>query len=356
MAPRIQIPILILTGFLGSGKTSLLAKWLRAPVFEGAMVVVNELGEVGLDDRLVQHSSDAPLLLENGCACCEAAEDLNATLERLFWQRLQRQIPKFNWVLIETTGIADPALLLASLRGHQLVNERYGVRGVATTFDARRGPAHLDAHEECRNQLRAASTIILTKTDIASAGEQAAAVEAIKSLRPDAAIIASAQSSVTAQQLIAAIDGLPAPQPPGEHGHDRHRHQHDHRHDDDHAHHHAGEFTTAFAPLPDPVAWDRLAPALAAILASHGDDLLRLKGTARTGANGGAEVVQAITGEPFERTALEQRPGAKPVRTGLTIIARRTPAQDIAADLLKRLGLSEALPAAAQAQGAAAHA
>ncbi len=75
MVQRARIPILLLTGFLGSGKTSLLTKWLRAPEFSGSMVIVNELGEVGLDDRLVQFSSEAPVLLENGCACCEAAED-----------------------------------------------------------------------------------------------------------------------------------------------------------------------------------------------------------------------------------------------------------------------------------------
>ncbi|HEY8580453.1 MAG TPA: GTP-binding protein, partial [Beijerinckiaceae bacterium] len=120
MAPRTRVPVLLLTGFLGSGKTSLLARWLRAPEFAGAMVIVNELGEVGLDDRLVATSSDAPLLLDNGCACCTANEDLVATLEKLFWDRLQRVIPKFDWVLIETTGIADPAPILASLEAHDL--------------------------------------------------------------------------------------------------------------------------------------------------------------------------------------------------------------------------------------------
>ncbi|MBM3609357.1 MAG: GTP-binding protein, partial [Alphaproteobacteria bacterium] len=92
MAARSVIPVIILTGFLGSGKTTLLANWIRAPQFAQAMVIVNELGEVGLDAHLMQTSSEMPVLLENGCACCTGAEDLNATLERLFWDRLQRRI------------------------------------------------------------------------------------------------------------------------------------------------------------------------------------------------------------------------------------------------------------------------
>jgi len=356
MAQRIQIPVLILTGFLGSGKTSLLSQWLRAPEFEGAMVVVNELGEVGLDDRLVQHSSDVPLLLENGCACCEAAEDLNATLERLFWQRLHRQIPRFNWVLIETTGIADPGPLLASLRGHELVNERYRVQGVITTFDARRGPGHLEAHGECTSQVKCADAIILTKTDIASAAEQAASVEAIKSLRPDAEIIGSARSNVSAAQIIAALARVPEGRPlqavighdhdqEQDHGsHHNHNHNHDHAHD--HRHHHASDYTTAFAPLPIALDWAKLEPALSDILDVHGTRLLRLKGTARTGDNGAVEAIQAVAGEAFERSPLIERPGDKPVRTGLTIIARGKPADAIAADLLNRLGLPAGEPSA----------
>lgn len=348
MAQRIQIPILILTGFLGSGKTSLLSQWLRAPEFDGAMAIINELGEVGLDNRLVQHSSDVPLLLENGCACCEAAEDLNATLERLFWQRLHRQIPKFNWVLIETTGIAEPAQLIASLKGHELINERYVVRGVVTTFDARRGPAHLSAHDECRGQIRVADAIILTKTDIASQDEQARALETVRKIRPGADILLSARGNLSADALLTAIDTLPAAQVQ-----DAPR-THDHTHD--HGHKHADEYTTAFAPLPARIEWSALGPALQGLLETHGDDLLRLKGTAFTGLNGSMEVIQAIAGEPFERTALALTQDAKPVLAGLTVIARHTPAQDIAADLLRRLGLPDIVLPVLNTEGAASHA
>lgn len=366
MAQRIQVPILILTGFLGSGKTSLLSRWLRAPEFSGAMVVVNELGEVGLDDRLVQHSSDVPLLLENGCACCEAAEDLNATLERLFMQRLHRVIPKFNWLLIETTGIADPVPLVASLNGSDLIRERYRIAGIVTTVDARRGPAHISAHAECRSQLAAADLAILTKTDIAGPGEQAAARGAIASVNPALPVTASSRSDLAAGSLLAALDRAAHATgsregASGAAGHSHGIHEHDgeggyaHDHSGDHGHshthaHHLGDVTTAFVALSAPLAWGRLAPVLEEVLATWPQDLLRLKGTARTGPGGAIEVIQAIAGEDMQREPFAGNAGApdrgKPVPAGLTLIARHTPANAIAATILARLGL----PAGEQAQ------
>ncbi|MDH7797026.1 MULTISPECIES: GTP-binding protein [unclassified Beijerinckia] len=334
MAQRIKVPILILTGFLGSGKTSLLAQWLRAPEFSGAMVIVNELGEVGLDDRLVETSSDAPLLLENGCACCAASEDLNATLERLFWQRLHREIAPFSWVLIETTGIADPQPIIASLQSHALIAERYDVAGVVTTFDARRGPAQLLRHPECESQLAHAGAIVLTKTDIATVQEMERARAAIRSVRPQAAILASGGASAPAAAIVAALGNALA------HGHvctpachDGH-HDHDHH---DHAHH-SNDVTSAFAPLFGPIAYEALADALQATLARHEAAILRVKGTARSGAEGAIEILQTMPGEAIARSALGARTDDRPV--GMTFIAQGAPASAIATDFLARLGLT----------------
>lgn len=337
MARRVQIPILILTGFLGSGKTSLLSRWLRAPEFEDAMVVINELGEVGLDNRLVQHSSEVPLLLENGCACCEAAEDLNATLERLFWQRLHRVIPKFNWVLIETTGIADPALLAASLAGHELISERYRLAGIITTFDAKRGPAQMEAHGECRSQLRMADTVLVTKTDIASEPEVAAAQTAVQALRPDVGLLFSAQGDLSAADLLRALENT------GNGSTDNKDLAQNQRHPDSAHHHHAHDYETAFAPLPDAVDWDSLAAVLEGVTKDYSGSLLRLKGTARTGTEGSLDVIQAVAGERLDRQALEADAvpfplhQGKDVATGLTVITKGGNAEKIAADILARL-------------------
>lgn len=345
MAQRTRVPILILTGFLGSGKTSLLSKWLRAPEFAGAMVIVNELGEVGLDDRLVQTSSEAPLLLENGCACCTASEDLNATLERLFWDRLHRTIPPFSWVLIETTGIADPQPIITSLQAHELIAERYEIAGVVTTFDARRSPAQLIRHPECVSQIVSADAIVLTKTDIATDAEMQAASIAIHELRPSAHIMPSAKGDLPAAMIVAAVqDADRAEHVCTDECHD-HTHHHDH-HEGHHVHaHHSDHVTSAFAPLPAPIAFETLAAALQATLAAYAASILRVKGTARCGPDGAIEVVQTMPGEPIERQAFVPDTQDAKMRIGMTFIVQETAADIVAGDFASRLGFSMSVPA-----------
>lgn len=341
MVKRKRIPVLLLTGFLGSGKTSLLARWLRAPEFEGAMVIVNELGEVGLDDRLVATSNDIPLLLDNGCACCTANEDLISTLEKLFWDRLQRVIPQFNWVLIETTGIADPAPILASIRANDLISERYEVAGVVTTFDARRGPSQLEKHGESLSQAMGADVIILTKCDIATSAELDAARAAVRHVRPNVRLIESAAADAPASALLAALN-LEIGNKNGRPGAHEHAHEfleptdrgHEHHHAHGHAHHSAtpddGGVSAYFLPLPEAISPHVLDAALAALDATFGDALLRCKG-ALVAADGIVDIVQAEPGRPVERTPYKlAKTEAESIRLGLTLIARHTPAEAIA--------------------------
>ena len=371
MAPRTSVPILLLTGFLGSGKTSLLARWLREPEFAGAMVIVNELGEVGLDDRLVETSSEAPLLLENGCACCAASEDLAATLERLFFDRLHRVIPKFSWVLIETTGVAEPQPIIDLIAGNSLVAERYHLEAVVTCFDARRGPMLLATQPECRKQIEAASSVVITKTDLVDDADLAFARAAVEQLRPDVRVLLSGRGALTqtltlpspasgrgALPVVETVlpplpqagegwgEGLPAAALLAElahakaapacaldhvHGPDcSHEHYH-HDHDHGHAHAHLADVSTAFAPL-DAIAREALEGAIALVLAEFGDDLLRVKGIVRLLGEPELQVVQAEAGLPVEFTALPTRAGDEPA-TGMTLIARGQPARDMAAAL-----------------------
>jgi G3E family GTPase len=316
LVQRNRIPILLLTGFLGSGKTSLLSKWLRAPEFAGSMVIVNELGAVGLDDRLVQFSSEAPVLLENGCACCEAAEDLNATLERLFWQRLHRQIPRFEWMLIETTGLADPAPIIAAIGRNDLVAERYRLAGVVTTFDAVRGPEQLREHPECRSQLLHADAIILTKADLANPAEIAESKAAIATIRPDASLLESLNASLPASLVAQALSAS------GDRQRDVAATAADH----------SVDVTTAFAALPAPVEMSALESSLDAILSRYGRQILRLKGIVHVSGEAAPVVIQASPGMPVERQTLPA--GTAAGKTGFTVIAQFVPAEFVARDLL----------------------
>lgn len=334
MAARARVPILLLTGFLGSGKTTLLARWLQAPAFSGAMTIVNELGEVGLDDRLVQTSSDAPILLENGCACCAASEDLAATLERLFWDRLHRKIPRFEWVLIETTGVAEPAAIRAALARNDVVAERYEIAGTLTVFDARRGPALAALHPECEAQARDADLIALTKTDLADAADIAAARATLSRLNPRAPVLASLRGDLPAATALTALRGAAArPTCAQDHAHDEtcgHHHPHP-------AHNHLADVSTAFLPLADGVSPAAMEAATDAAFHAFGPRLLRVKGAARFLDSSALEIVQASPDEPMERTPYRAPEGAKPPRAGLTIIARGAPAEEIAAAIAARL-------------------
>jgi G3E family GTPase len=350
--PRIQqIPIILLTGFLGAGKTTLLARWLKAPELNGAMVIVNELGEVGLDHRLLTSSSDVPLLLDNGCACCAAQDDLVSTLERLFWDRLHKRIPRFGWVLIETTGVADPLPVMDAVRRHALINERYRVAGVVTALDAKRGLARLSEFPECRNQLLAANAVIVTKTDLASAAEVAHARAQLPDLAPHAKVMMSANGDLPACELLAVLASCATC---GSYGHDASHHDHAHDHDHEHAAHdgaavraeHAEGINSAFLPLPRPVAWAALMSALDTLMEGHADALLRLKGIVRLDGAPGYHAVQATPGQGITRVEIPVDDADTPPRTGFTLIAVHEPAAGIASSLDALLAIKSATRAA----------
>jgi G3E family GTPase len=331
MAKIEQIPIILLTGFLGAGKTTLLSHWIRAPEFDGAMVIVNELGEVGLDHHLLETSTDAPVLLDSGCACCAAQEDLIGTLERLFWDRLHRRIPRFTWMLIETTGIADPMPILAAIKRHGLLGERYRIAGVVTALDALTGVARLDDFPESRNQLAAASAVILTKTDLATPQHITACRARLPDLAPHAVVLASANGELPPSELLSALDGCYRC---GAHGTD-HDHSHAHGTDDAgdvHAEH-AGHVTNAFLPLVKPLSWPALISALDTLMAGHARTLLRLKGVVRLEGAQGYHAVQATPGQGITRAEVPVEADEQPPRTGFTLIAAYEPAAGIASSL-----------------------
>lgn len=331
MSKRRVIPILLITGFLGSGKTSLLSSWLRSPALSGATAIINELGEVGIDDRLVEFSSEAPLLLENGCACCTAGEDLAETLERLFWRQLHREIGPVSWVVIETTGIADPGPILQMLATHELLSTRYRVAGVITTFDARNGPAQLRSNPECVHQLGLASTVVLTKLDLATPEEHHAAEQAVRKLAPNAALLGSAQASLGIEQVIASLDhraGDALPASAGSHGHHSH-------HDEAQGHTHIADVSTGFLPTPTPLSPTLCRTVFEALDRSFGNGLLRLKGIAEIEGLPGLHSIQFAPGGEVDVQAVPYR--SDPPQLGLTIIARGVSASDIARFLASRL-------------------
>jgi G3E family GTPase len=179
------IPVFLLSGFLGSGKTTLLNAVLKAPAFARTAVIVNEFGEIGLDHLLVARGNDNVVLLEAGCLCCTIADSLHETLADLNFRKVRGEIPPFERVVVESTGLADPAPILNTLLGHRLVTDHYRLESVAVTVDAQHALAGLDAHPEVAKQIAVADRLVITKGDLAAPSE--ALIGRLDALNPDAA-------------------------------------------------------------------------------------------------------------------------------------------------------------------------
>lgn len=160
-----RLPVTVLTGFLGSGKTTLLQNLLQRPEWTGTAVIINELGETGLDHLLVQHVAPHVRLLRSGCLCCSVREDLTHTLADLHARRERGELD-FERVVVETTGLADPMPVMHTLATHPATTSHFRLAGVATVVDAHNGFATLDQHEEARRQVAVADALLLAKTDL----------------------------------------------------------------------------------------------------------------------------------------------------------------------------------------------
>src|SRR5213075_3226272 len=164
-----KTPVFLLTGFLGSGKTTLLNRALKDPALANTAVVVNELGEIGLDNVLIAQATDNVVLLDAGCLCCANTGALHETLAELDGRRARGEIPPFERVIIETSGAADPAPLLNVLLGHPLVTAAYAFEATVCTVDAQHFLASRTEYPELDKQVALAERIYISKRDVADA-------------------------------------------------------------------------------------------------------------------------------------------------------------------------------------------
>ena len=193
------LPVSVITGFLGSGKTTLLAALLRHPGMARAAVIVNEFGEVGLDHDLVEASDEQIVQLGTGCLCCATRGDLARTLAGLLARRAAGAVPPFERVVIETSGLADPAPILQGLMLDDLMAEALRLDGVVTLVDAVNGPASLERFPEAARQVAAADRLLLTKTDLAA--EPEGLRQRLAALNPDAPVLSAVKGDIDPEFL-----------------------------------------------------------------------------------------------------------------------------------------------------------
>lgn len=181
-----RIGVTVISGFLGSGKTSLLNRLLRDPAYADAVVIVNEYGEVGVDHHLVRQARDSIVLVEGGCLCCVVSGAVVDALRELFVLALGRKIKPFRRVIIETSGLADPAPILFTLKHDRFLSERYAYRGAIVLADARHGLAQLRDQPEAPRQLALADVVVFSKPDLADAGRLEQLQQAVIDINPGA--------------------------------------------------------------------------------------------------------------------------------------------------------------------------
>jgi G3E family GTPase len=288
-----RVPVSILTGFLGAGKSTLLNRLLKDPDMADTAVIINEYGEVGIDHLLVESSGDALVELSNGCVCCTVRGELTDTLMYFREALADGRIKAMKRVVIETTGLADPAPVIQSIIGNSAISEDFSIDGVITLVDAVNGLSTLDHHEEARRQAAVADRLILTKRLLSNDQQIAALTARLRALNPYAEIIDG--DSGHAAHYVTLSAGLYDPATKiadvsrwlHDGAHDDHicdddcGHAHDH-HDHEHGHHHHGhahaDGIESFSIIHDrPVSPQALSMFIDLLRSAHGEKLLRMK-------------------------------------------------------------------------------
>ena len=315
-----RTPVTILTGYLGSGKTTLLNAMLRDEAFADTAVVINEFGEIAIDHLLVETSIENALVLQSGCICCVIRGDLVDTLQDLHRRARDGSLPPFRRVVVETTGLADPAPIMNSILRDPVLAPSYRLGGVITIVDTLYGAANLAREPEAVKQVALADRIVLTKLDLADAGAADALAEHIARINPDARIERSAPGSIPQALLAedetlalgrrathldsAALAGTP----------------------------HAGDVLSCCILRDDSIPQAALVEWLDSITTLRGADLLRLKGIVRLDGVSGPVVVHAVHHYVHEPIVLPQWPD-EDARSRIVVIGRNLSVAGLTATL-----------------------
>jgi G3E family GTPase len=309
-----RTPVAVVTGFLGSGKTTLLSRLLAHPELRDTAVIVNELGEVAIDHHLLRRVDESTVLLANGCVCCAIRDDLAGELRSLLSRRERGEVPPFARVVVETTGLADPGPILSTLLSEPVVQHHYAPGPVITTVDAVHGLAQLERDDESVRQAAAADRLVVTKADLADPEETAELERRLRRLNPVAPVLRVSFGAVEPAALLGGgAERDPREQvPEGTYEHE--------------------PVSSYCLLLDEPLDWTAFGTWLTMLLASRGEQVLRVKGLLDVGAPGPVvlDAVQHVVHPPRH---LDSWPDGDR-RTRLVFITRRIDREALERSLL----------------------